>query len=108
LILKHAIVCTAWRAYRRNTLYGFADIKIAALRLTIRDITVHQQSGSRWAQLPAKPQLRNGQLHRDEAGKLVYATLLEFDSREVRDAFSRAVVEALLDLAPEAFADVAA
>jgi hypothetical protein len=36
-------------------------------------------------------------------GKVQYIHVMDFDSREVRDAFSRAVVQAVLERQPEAF-----
>jgi len=44
-----------------------------------------------------------GTLVKDVTGKVQYVHILDFDSREVRDAFSRAVVQAVLERAPEAF-----
>jgi len=58
--MKVSIACTDFRPFHRNTLRGFATVKLPDLRLTIRDIAVHQHtSGSRWAQLPAKPMIDN-------------------------------------------------
>jgi hypothetical protein len=45
---------------------------------------------------------------RDDTGKVQYWPVLEFDSRAVRDAFSAAVIRALLEFAPAAFDDEAA
>ena len=54
--------------------------------------------------MPAKPQIRDGALVKDpSSGKIAYTAVMEFDGREVRDAFSRAVVQAVLERAPEAF-----
>ena len=97
------ITCQDWRALQRNTLLGFATINIKELRLTIRDVAIHEKNGQRWAQPPAKPQIKNGALVTDAAGKLQYSPVLEFDSRAVRDAFSRAVVAAVLEREPAAF-----
>ena len=59
---------------------------------------------SRWAALPAKPQIKDGTLVKDVTGKVQYTSRCwSFDCREVRDAFSRAVVQAVLERAPEAF-----
>jgi hypothetical protein len=100
------ITCSDWRALHRHTLRGFVVIHIAELRLTIRDIVVHEKEGRRWVQLPARPQLdRNQQLVKDQAGKILYATLMTWDSRDVSDAFSARVVEALLGRFPDAFAE---
>jgi hypothetical protein len=97
------ITCQDWRPLHRNTLRGFAIINIKELRLTIRDVACHEKNGQRWAQPPAKPQIKDGTLVTDTAGKLQYSPVLEFDSRAVRDAFSRAVVAAVLARDPAAF-----
>jgi len=102
---KLTVTCREFKPLRRNTLVGFAQIRIAELRLDIKDIAVHQKGDSRWAQLPAKPMIdRNGAVIRDSTtGKIQYAPILEFTDRATRDAFSHAVVSALLELVPDAF-----
>jgi hypothetical protein len=101
---KLTITCTDWRALHRNTLRGFAVVTIAELKLTIRDVAIHQKNDSRWAQLPAKPQVKDGALIKDAAtGKIAYTSVMEFTSKAVRDAFSQAVIAAVLECAPDAF-----
>jgi len=99
---KLRITCTCWRPLRKGTLYGFCRVRINELKLIIFDIAVHKRGDSRWAQLPGPPWVRNGALV-TENGKTQYAALLEFETREFRDAFSRAVVTVLLQFAPDAF-----
>ena len=54
--------------------------------------------GRRWVQLPAKPQLdKDRQLVRDDAGKVQYARVMEFDSKEVADRFNAAALKAIED-----------
>jgi hypothetical protein len=84
-------------------LRGFAEIRINELHLTIRDVAIHEKGECRWAQLPAKPQIRDGELVHDEHGKIQYFNLMSFDNRAVSDAFSVAVIRALLEFAPAAF-----
>jgi hypothetical protein len=100
---KLTITCQGFHPLVRNTLRGFASISIAELKLTIHDVAVHEKGESRWAQLPAKAQVRDGELVRDSAGKIQYWPVLEFSSRTVRDAFSERVIAALLEFAPGAF-----
>jgi hypothetical protein len=57
---------------------------------------------SRWAQLPSKAQVQAGHLVTDDRGKIQYVHIMDFDP-EVRDAFSRAVVAAVLERDPGAF-----
>jgi hypothetical protein len=99
---KLTVTCTAFRAYRQNTLCGFAVIRVAEMRLTIRDVSIHEKGGARWAQMPAKPLLKNGAPVMKD-GKVQYAPILELDNKAVRDAFSCAVVAAVLDRFPTAF-----
>ena len=100
---KLTVTCESFYPLIRNTLRGFAEISIAEMRLTIRDVAVHEKGESRWAALPAKPQIKDGALVKDVTGKVQYVHILDFDSREMRDAFSRAVMQAVLERAPEAF-----
>jgi hypothetical protein len=100
---KMTITCESFRPWRRNTLFGFCEIMIAELNLHIKDIAIHQKGSSRWAQMPAKPLLKDGVLAKDDSGKAQYVNILEFNSREARDAFSRAVVAAVLEHIPDAF-----
>jgi hypothetical protein len=102
---KLSVTCHDFTSYRRNTLFGFATIKISELQLEIRDIAIHQKGESRWAQLPAKPQVKDGALVKNGDGKIQYWPIMDFTSRAVRDAFSHAVIDALLETFPNAFAD---
>ena len=97
---NHTVLCTAFKPFERNTLKGFADLWLRTARLNIRGIAVHEKNGKRWVQLPARPQLdKDRQLVRDDAGKIQYATVLEFDSREVADRFNTAALKAIEDFA---------
>jgi hypothetical protein len=100
---KLAITCSESTPVHRNTLRGFATIRIAEMRLEIRDVAIHEMGGSCWAQLPSKPQIPDGELMKDAMGKIQYTFLMDFDNRAVRDAFSRAAVDAVLQAFPDAF-----
>jgi hypothetical protein len=39
----------------KNTLRGFATVKIAELHLIINDVAIHTKNGQTWAQLPSRP-----------------------------------------------------
>jgi hypothetical protein len=104
--MKHTITCLAVRPFRKNTLVGFASIRIDQMRLVIHDVALHEKGESRWAQLPAKPQLRDGAAVVDAHGKAQYAVVLELEDRETRDAFARAVWAAVLARYPK-FAEAA-
>ena len=76
--MKHTIHCRGFRAFAKGTLVGFAVIHIAELRLTVHDVALHRTGVTRWAQLPAKPMLRDGRHGADEAtGKPQYVLILE-------------------------------
>ena len=51
----------------------------------------------------ARHDRQNGVALRDDAGKNKYANAFTFDSKEVRDAFSAAAIDAVLKFAPGAF-----
>ena len=90
------IVCMAYKPLHRNTLQGFADLWLQPAHLHIHGCAVHEKNGRRWIQLPAKPQLdKDRNLVRDEGGKVQYAKVMEFDSREVADHFSEAAMKAI-------------
>jgi hypothetical protein len=100
--MKLTITCTDFRALHRNTLRGFATVRIDELKLTLYDVAVHQHdNGSRWVGLPAKPVVDSGgNIKRSSDDKIEYVRLFGFDSRAVADAFSTAVIAALLERDP--------
>jgi hypothetical protein len=103
---KLSIVVEAFKPMRANTLFGFVTITIPEMHLRIADLTAHEKNGKRWVGLPGKPQIgRDGTVRRDERGKVAYSPLMEFTSRETRDAFSARVIAALLEFAPSAFGE---
>jgi hypothetical protein len=90
------IVCLDWRPLERNTLRGFARVKVPTWKLVVNDVAVHERDGKRWAQLPSRPMLdSNRQLILDENGRPKYSRVLEFTERKVADRFSAAVVAAI-------------
>jgi hypothetical protein len=100
---KLTLESVEFRPLQRNTLVGFAAIRIPAMRPTILDVALHTNGEARWAELPSKAQLRDGMLVRNEQGKTQYAPVLEFDTPSVRNAFSQAAVHAVLEYDPQAF-----
>ena len=83
-----------WRPFRKNSLLGFAKIRLGALKMS--DITVHANHGRRWVGLPARPILgTDGKVQTDERGKVKYAPILEWDNRDTGDRFSEAVIAAI-------------
>jgi hypothetical protein len=99
--VKHTIDCLAFKPLSKNTLRGFAKIRVRELHLVVNDVTLHEKGGNRWAGLPGRPQVRDGAVVTDDNGKTAYAPVLEFESRAASDAFSDAVwraVEAMASL----------
>jgi hypothetical protein len=103
---KLTVEVKGFKPLRSSTLYGFCDVAIPEMRLLIHDLSVHQKSGKRWANLPAKPLItRDGVVRRDDHGKTAYVPILEFTDKTTRDAFSARVIASLLEFAPAAFDD---
>lgn len=95
---KLNVTCTHFRELQRNTLLGFATIRIAEMKISISDVAVHEKNGKRWAQLPSKPLLdKDKNVLTDDNGKVRYAPIFTFDRKEVEQAFSNAVVKAVED-----------
>ncbi len=90
------VTLLTWRSITRNTLRGFASVRLGAA-LKIHDIAVHRHSeGRAWAALPSKPVLmQDGSVKRGDNGKPVYAPILEWADRAASDRFSEAVIAAI-------------
>jgi hypothetical protein len=88
----------------RNTLRGFARVRVPSGTI-FHDVTIHQKDDAVWASPASKPMIgRDGTAIKDEAGKITYAPVVTFSSREIRDRWSSAVIEALRASHPEALA----
>ena len=101
---KLTVTCTNWRPYHKNILCGFALVRIAELGVKIHEVAIHRKADRTWAALPARPRLKGTEAITDDNGKILYAITLEFDRREIADAFSRAVIDAVVRFDPHAFA----
>jgi hypothetical protein len=88
--------CLEWRPCERNTLRGFAKVKVVPWGLVLDGVAVHKKNDRQWAQLPSRPQLdKDGVAMRDESGKIKYAKMIEIDGKREAWAFSDAVVAAV-------------
>jgi hypothetical protein len=67
---KLTVACSDWRPLRKNTLCGFARVRIVELDLVVIDVGVHRKGDRIWAQLPARPWVKDGAVVTDEAGKV--------------------------------------
>jgi hypothetical protein len=94
--LAEKVICLDWRECNRNSLRGFAKVKVLAWNLVIDGVAVHSKEGRWWAQLPARPQLdKDGAVMREDNGKIKYAKILEIDDKRKAWDFSDAVIEAV-------------
>jgi hypothetical protein len=95
---KLDIECVSFRPLLKNTLRGFAVIRIPELHLIINDVAIHQKGKAHWAQLPAKPMLKDGQAVIDpETGKTKYVSMIASDHVGTRNAFSQRVAAAVIE-----------
>jgi hypothetical protein len=81
------IECIAWRPMEKNTLLGFATLRLAS-GLIIVDATLHQKNGARWVSMPARPWT-------DTQGITRYASIIDFIDKETRDRFSKTATAAI-------------
>jgi hypothetical protein len=64
--------------------------------MIVSEVTIHITDGRPWASPPGKAMLdRNGLVMRDDAGKAKYAPIISFASKELRDRFSAAIIDAM-------------
>lgn len=93
-----------WRPLTKGALRGFAKIELPSGML-IADVTILSGNNGPWASPPSKPQVgRDGAVIKDAAGKARYTPIIEFASKDVRDRWSNAVIEALRAAHPGALA----
>lgn len=101
----HGVKIEEFKPLLRNTLRGFVRVQLAS-GMVLHDVAIHQSNGSAWASPASKPRIgRDGAVIRDSAGKTQYDAVVTFASRELRDRFSSAVIEALRSAHPEALAN---
>jgi len=92
-----------WKPLRKGSLLGFAKIEMPS-GMILSDVTVLQGGRGAWASPPSKPLIdRDGMVLKDANGKIRYAPLVEFTSKEIRDRFSAAVIDGLRASHPDAF-----
>jgi hypothetical protein len=93
-----------FRKVERNTLRGFARVRTPS-GIVFHDVAIHQQGEAAWASPASKPLLnRDGQQMKDASGKAQWVPLVTFTSRELRDRFSAATIDALRISHPDVLA----
>jgi len=97
------VVVEDFRPLQKNTLRGFVRARLQS-GMIIGDVAIHVGGDNKtWAAPPSKPLIdREGQVLRDADGKVRYVPLITFASRELRDRFSEAVLDALRAAHPDA------
>jgi hypothetical protein len=89
------ITLVAWRPVVKGALRGFATVFLP-IGLKLVDCPVLASNGKVWVNLPSKPVVdRNGKHKTESNGKLAYAPVIEWRSRQLSDRFSEAVIEAI-------------
>lgn len=84
-----------WKPVIRNSLRGFAKVRIGKAMI-MHEVALHCSHERRWASPPSKPQLdSDGNVRRDDRGKIKYSPVIEWASREMADAFSNGVIDAV-------------
>jgi hypothetical protein len=100
--VRHAFIVDEWKPMHRATLRGFCKVTMPS-GMILADVSVHLDSGKSWAMPASKPMIgRDGNVLRDQAGKVRYSPIVSFASKELRDRFSVAVIDALLATYPDA------
>ena len=95
------LVIEEFTSVARNSLRGFAWVRLPS-GLILHDTAIHERDGKAWASPASKPMLsRDGTVVRDAAGKTQYVPIITFASREIRDRFSAAVINAMRAAHPE-------
>lgn len=94
-----------FRPLLKGSLRGFAKVQLPS-GMILNDVQLMHSSASWWASPPSRPMIgRDGTVLRDANGKIRYSPIVEFTSREIRDRWSSAIVDALRAAHPEAFQD---
>lgn len=102
---KFTVQASNLKPFRNHsTLYGFVDLTIVELGLTLHGCLIHQTSlGNRRIDFPGMPLLIEGETRKLANGKPQYVITTSFTRPEVRDAFSARAIEQVLKLNPDIF-----
>jgi hypothetical protein len=91
----------AFAPRRQNTLAGSAEVRLPS-GMILHDVGIHIAGTSAWASPASKAMLdKNGVALRDDRGKIKYSRVT-FASKELRDRFSEAIIEAVRVAYPDA------
>lgn len=86
-----SLECTAWKPLvpRRNTLIGFADLRLPRAGFVLAGCLVHERDGSTWVYPPAL-ELRN-----QDGERSGWRELVAFDGPAAKRAWAAAAAEAV-------------
>jgi hypothetical protein len=85
----------AFKPLTKNTLRGFASVRFPS-GLVMHEVGIHTSNGKAWAAPPARPIVgKDGRQLVDDAGKPRWQVLVEFASKELRDAWSTQIIAAM-------------
>jgi DNA-binding cell septation regulator SpoVG len=82
-----------FRPYGKNTLRGFATVRLTSVNLEIRDIAVHEKSGQSWLSVPSRP-------YETEDGETKYSYIVKFYEKATWEKFQTTVLEEIDKLQP--------
>ena len=81
------IQIVSFKEYRKNSLQGFATIRLTNIGLEIRDCVLHEKDGKRWLAMPSKP------IQKDN--KTAWVNILDFYDKGRKDQLQAATLAAL-------------
>lgn len=101
---KPQLTLESWRPVVKNTLRGFASVRLpvgGGTALIIKELSVHRKGDYVWVGFPAKPRIsQGGQVMKDQDGKIQYDNLIQWTEKEHGDLFSARVVELIKQFHP--------
>jgi hypothetical protein len=83
-----------FRLCNRNTLRGFAKVKLSQTGLIIDGITLHERNGQKWLSMQARK-------YEKDDGEEGWARICYFEDRDVWDKFQVATLKAVAAYRPE-------
>jgi hypothetical protein len=98
------LTCVAFRRVVQNTLRGFADLRLDEVGLVLCECPVHLSGNRPWVGLPGRAQIgADGRTLTDARGKMRYTPIVRSAGWDAFHGFSKAAVQAVLTLDPNAF-----
>jgi hypothetical protein len=93
-----------WRPVVKGSLRGFANVQFPSGTILLDVRLMHTRDW--WVAPPSRPMIgRDGTVLRDANGNILYSEIIEFASKEIRNRWSAAIVDALRAAHPEVFED---